>query len=997
MAIESKRSPRERKWRIAPARRLTMFCRHSAAPRHARRTGPVLETYMPPITRKTSSTILAGVCAFALIGATPALAQGAAPAAATPAVKPAPVADLVKTVDIPYQTFTLKNGLRVLVHTDKKAPVVGATVYYRVGSKNEPKGKTGFAHLFEHLMFGGSENMPAPDETLAAAGSTPLNGSTWFDRTNYVETVPVGALDLALFMEADRMGRLLGAVTQAKLDAQRAVVQNEKRQGDNQPYGLVEYAQLAALFPEGHPYAHSTIGSMADLDAASLEDVKTWFRDNYGPNNAILVLAGDIDLATAKKKAEQYFGAIKSGPTVKPITSLVPTLDKRIDQLMKDRVAMTRISRTWVTPGLTDPDSPLLSIGASVLGGLASSRLDNELVRKDQVAVRVTASLQQFEQIGMFDVNVDVKPGVDADMVSQKLDAIIADLVKNGPTADEVQRVATREVSGQIAGLEVVGGFGGKATTLAEGLLYAGDPAFYKKQLAAIAGATPQKVTAAMQKWLNRPVYALRVDPGERDAYADALVGAPGNSEEKAEVVPPKPTIAAPKVAASPAVDIPVVESATLSSGIKVHLARRTTIPAVQLSVSFDQGVAADPKDKAGIGQLMLSLLEAGTRTRDTLQIAEEQERLGANVSTSQSNDRTLVSLYALKANLAPSLDLMADMIRNPAFVPSEVERLRAIQIAGIASQKTQPSGLASRAILPLLYGPQHPYGTAGASGDEATVKAITIADLGAFHQGWFRPEKAEIFVAGDTTLAEMLPLLEARFGMWPTNRMMPPSKNFSVPIPDAKPGIFLIDRPQSPQSFILGGFLTQAKGSDDLVPFGAANTVLGDDFLSRLNTDIREVKGWSYGVRSYLSTRLSHSPYLVTAPVQADQTGPAIAAMRTDMVQFLTAKGVTQGEYDRVVKGEIAQLPAQFETTGAVLAQMRADALYGRPFDYVESLGKRYSALTPASMDAAARAIVDPAKLSWVVVGDKAKIKGQLDALGMPVTEIDSSGQPAK
>lgn len=912
-----------------------------------------------------------------------------------PAAKPAPLAGLVKAVDIPYEMFTLPNGLRVLVHTDRKAPVVGVTVYYRVGSKNEPAGKTGFAHLFEHLMFGGSENVPNFDEPLTEAGGS-NNGSTSFDRTNYVETVPTGALDLALFLEADRMGHLLGAVTQAKLDAQRAVVQNEKRQGDNQPYGLVRYAITAGLYPRDHPYGHDAIGSMADLDAASLDDVKGWFRGNYGPNNAILALAGDIDVATAKAKVEKYFGAIPAGPKVQPVTASIPTLPKRVDQVMKDRVATTRIYRAWAVPGINDPEGIALDIGATVLGGLSSSRLDNILVRKEQLAVGVTAYVQGLEQGGQFVVTADVKPGVDPALVSKRLDEIIADLVAKGPTQDEVLRVATREVSGEIGALEVVGGFGGKASTLAEGLLYSGDPAHYKKYLAQLATATPASVQAALKKWITRPAFALRVDPGERDAYANALVGAPGAAKEGEEVVPPTPTVPLPAVLPNPNVDFPAVETATLSNGIKVHLAKRTTIPAVQVAVSFDAGTAADPKDRAGIGQLMLALLEEGTTSLNSVQIAEQQERLGANISTGQSMDRTSVSLYALKANLAPSLDLFADVIRNPAFAPGEVERLRATQLAGIAAQKTQPQGLALRAILPLIYGKAHPYGVpAGGIGDTDTVKAITAPELHRFHDGWLSPSKAEIFVVGDTSLAEMMPLLEARFGKWPTNRIAPPVKDFSVPIAPHKPGIFLIDRPQSPQSQIVGAFVTNATGRDDLVAFNAANTILGTDFLSRLNADIRERRGWSYGVQGYFSPRQGRSPYIVQAPVQSDQTGPAIAAMLSDIRDFLGDKGVTPAEFQKVVKGNIASLPADYETNGDVIGQMQSDAQYGRPFDYVESLQQRYATLTAPIMDQAARALIDPTKFSWVVVGDKSEIMGQLKALNMPITQIDSSGDP--
>ncbi|MDB5683227.1 MAG: hypothetical protein JWM75_925, partial [Sphingomonas bacterium] len=465
--------------------------------------------------------LLTALAAFTLL--TPVMVVAAAPQ------QPVAVSTLVRAVDIPHQSFTLPNGLRVYVHEDRKAPVVAVSVWYHVGSKDEPAGKTGFAHLFEHLMFNGSENAPGDFfEPLQQVGATDFNGTTWFDRTNYFETVPTPALERALFLEADRMGHLLGAVTQKTLDNQRGVVQNEKRQGDNEPYGLVQYAQLQALFPEGHPYRHATIGSMADLDAASLDDVKDWFRSHYGPNNAVLVLAGDIDLATARRLVGKYFGDIKRGPEPRAIPAAVPTLTAPKSETLKDRVATTRIYRMWAVPGLVDAETVPLDVASTVLGGLSSSRLDNALVRDEKIAVAVTAGIQPFERVGMFEVTVDVKPGADAALVARRLDAIIADLIKTGPTADEVRRVVTQEVARRIRGFESVGGFGGKAVAIAEGALYADDPDFYKKQLAAYAAVTPAQVKAAAAKWLGRPVYALTVEPGERSAYDEAKAGVKG-------------------------------------------------------------------------------------------------------------------------------------------------------------------------------------------------------------------------------------------------------------------------------------------------------------------------------------------------------------------------------------------------------------------------------------------------------------------------------------
>ncbi|MFM5924052.1 MAG: M16 family metallopeptidase, partial [Novosphingobium sp.] len=383
------------------------------------------------------------------------VATPAVPVAAVPqAARPAPLGELVKAVDIPFEKFVLANGLTVLVHTDRKAPIVGVTTYYRVGSKSEPKGRTGFAHLFEHLMFGGSENVPNFDIPLEGAGSTPTNGSTWFDRTNYVETVPKGATDLALFMESDRMGHLLGAVTQDKLDKQRGVVQNEKRQGDNQPYALAEYAIGDGLFPVGHPYRHSTIGSMADLDAASLSDVRQWFKDNYAPNNVVLALSGDIDAATARPLVEKWFGSIPRGPDAPRVVAGPVTLPASVVRDMTDQVPTLQLSRNWTGPALNDDEAVALQVGMDILGGLSSSRLDNALVRGSQQAVSVSASLQQHEQLSFLEVQMNVKPGVERAAAEKALDEVVAKFIAEGPTEDEVRRSATKTVSSQIGALE---------------------------------------------------------------------------------------------------------------------------------------------------------------------------------------------------------------------------------------------------------------------------------------------------------------------------------------------------------------------------------------------------------------------------------------------------------------------------------------------------------------------------------------------------------------
>ncbi|HET9427427.1 MAG TPA: pitrilysin family protein [Allosphingosinicella sp.] len=946
---------------------------------------------------------LAGCATTAEESAPASLAAGPAATGSDAAVQ-----QLLQRVDIPHETFTLDNGLRVVVHEDRKAPVVAVSIWYNVGSKDEPAGRTGFAHLFEHIMFNGSENAPGEYfEYTRAMGATDLNGTTWFDRTNYFQTVPRPALERSLFLEADRMGHLLGAVTQENLTNQIGVVQNEKRQGDNEPFGLVEYAQLEALFPEGHPYRHSTIGSMADLSAASLEDVRNWFRENYGPNNAVLVLAGDIDAAEARPLVERYFGDIPRGPVNEPAQAAVPTLASRVDQVMKDRVANVRLYRNWVVPGLTHDDQVPLSVGATVLGGLASSRLDNILVRQEQSAVRVSSFLLPFQRVSLFEVQVDVKPGQDADAVSRRLDEIITEFVTNGPTEDEVRRTVMRTLSGRIQGLEQVGGFGGKAVALAEGELYADDPNFFRTRLEQFAEVTPAQVREAMQRWLTRPVYALRVEPGEREAYEEAAgvtgARAPGvqvstssqrpryyrTPEPGEQPLAPAPFAQAelPPISGTPSLDFPDIERARLSNGIEVVYARRSVVPITRVAVEFDAGIAADPTNRLGTQALMLDLLSEGTTSLNSIQLAEAQERLGATIGTSASLDRTAVLLTALTPNIGPSLDLLADVTRNPAFDPGEVERLRQQQLAAIAAEMTQPGGIAARALPVVLYGAQHPYGKPGTgTGNADSVRAVTRDELIRFHQSWIRPDNATIFAVSDLPLADLVSQLESRFGNWQPPSVPKGTKQFSGLVEQQQPRIVLIDRPQSPQSFILGAQLLPVEGTQDLLNLSAANEVLGGNFLARINMDLRERRGWSYGAGSGVSLREHQVPLLVQAPVQADRTGDSIQVIREHVTAFLSANGVQPAELQRVIAGNTGQLPGQFETSPAVLGALRSNALYRRPDDYWERVADRYRGMTAQSLDQVARQHINPNNFVWVVVGDAARVRPQLERLGLPI-----------
>jgi predicted Zn-dependent peptidase len=930
------------------------------------------------------------VLSLGAVAATPASAF-----APSPALSSAPLPVLTAQVKLPFEQFTLPNGLRVVVSTDRKAPVVAVSVWYHVGSKDEPAGKTGFAHLFEHLMFYGSENVPGGIfKPLEQVGATDMNGTTYFDRTNYFETVPTPALPMALFLESDRMGHLLGAVGQQTLDRQRGVVQNEKRQDDDQPYGLVEYSELDALFPPGHPYHHTTLGSMADLDHASLEDVRAWFRGHYGPNNAVLVLAGDIDLATARPLVETYFGDIPRGPQPVPTQATVPTLTTPKTEVLHDQVATVRIQREWAVPGLTDRDTVPLDIAASILGGLASSRLDNLLVRQEKIAVSVSAGLQSLERVGEFEVTADVKPGVDPALVGKRLDAIIADFVAHGPTADEIRRAVTQEVSGRLFALEHVGGFSGKAVMLATGAVYAGDPGFMEKQLAQYASLTPASVQTAVKTWLSRPVYALTIEPGTRSPQEEAKAGTVNAADPTPAAVrevaasgaapAARATRTPPVVGEIADLAFPAITRARLSNGIGVVYAQRTAQPLTRVVLSFNAGYAADPANAQGTASLALGLFDEGTTTRSAADIAAEQEGLGSKIAVGSTMDNATISLAGMSVNLVPSLDLLADVALNPSF--ADIERLRVEQLTGIQTELTDPSGLAMRTLPGLIYGAGHPYGAPGSGlGDPAAVAKLGKADLVAFKDKWVRPDTATIFVVSDLPLATIQPLLESRFGTWKEPGAAG-AKRIDQPVPAPKPRIVLLDRPGAAQSVIVGGEVLTAHGTDELLPLIAANEALGGTITSRLNVDIRETKNWSYGVDTGFSRYFGRIPYLVSAPVQTDKTGPAIAAMLADMNGFLTTSPVTQAERDTTVQRSIRQLPGSFETGDALLGGMQRNDMLKRPDDYYNHITDKYRALTVNDMNAAARAQIRPGDLVWVIVGDAAKVKPQLDAVGLPV-----------
>src|SRR5688500_9592367 len=919
---------------------------------------------------------------------------------------PAPAhAAQVAGVDIPYEQFTLPNGLRVIVHTDRKAPIVAVNLWYHVGSKDEPAGRSGFAHLFEHLMFNGSENAPGEFfDPFELVGATDMNGTTNSDRTNYFQNVPTSALDMALWMESDRMGHLLGAIDQKTLDEQRGVVQNEKRQGENQPYGQVYEVMTKAVYPKGHPYAHTTIGSMADLNAASLEDVKSWFRAWYGPNNAVLVLAGDIDVATAKQKVAKYFGDIPASATVAQPKLPVVTLPQSKRITMADNVPQARIYRSWNIAGYGDADVERLQLLAQVLGGSKSSRLDKRLAFDEKLVDSISASASASQLDGGFSITADVKQGVDPAKVEAIIDEELQKLLAEGPTAAELEQARTVFKAGFIRGIERIGGFGGKADALAECTVYTGNPGCFRDSLKVIDTATSADLLAAAKRWLNHGSLTLVVTPGERTALVEDAAVTPAPMTLPAP--DPKFTTTAsdvdrkagvPQTATFPQLKFPALQRATLANGTKVILAERHDVPVVQMSYLFGGGFAADNGRKLGTSSFTMGMLDEGAGELDALSFGNRAEALGANVGASASLDGGSAYLSALKEKLDPSLDLFADMLRSPRFDDKEIERVRAQWLAGIKQEKARPQGAAMRVLPPLLYGEGHAYAIPfSGTGNEASIASLTRDDLVGYHRDWVRPDNATLVVVGDTTLAELTPLLEKHLGDWKSAGTG--SSNVAiapVALPKA-PRVYLIDQPGAVQANLYVGQLVPSTKDAGATKLEIANAVLGGEFSSRLNMNLREDKHWAYGSYSMVQNALGQRPWMAFAAVQIDKTAESLKEMQREINEYASGKAPPKpAEVSKIQATEIRGLPGSFETASSVMGTIGGIVRYGRPDDYIVRRKAEIESLTPAQVAAAAQAI-EPDALTWVVVGDLSKIESSVRALNLgEVSVVDADGKP--
>jgi zinc protease len=885
---------------------------------------------------------------------------------------------------IEYEKYTLPNGLQVILHVDRKLPVVHVNQWYHVGSKNERFGRTGFAHLFEHMMFQGSKHADGEYFTYVEKAGANLatggvNGTTSYDRTNYFATVPSGNLEYLLWLESDRLATLADALTKEKLDNQRDVVKNERRQSlENQPYGRAFKLIDENLFPAGHPYSHDVIGSHEDLTAASLEDVQQFFRTYYTPNNLSLVIAGNFDVDEAKRLVEKYFAGIPAGPALDRPGVWVPKLDGEKIMDVKDRVPQERTYISWVTPpGFSEDEAPLDMAVSTLTDGL-SSRLQKALIYDKQLCSDLSGFNLGREIAGNLTITATARPGASLAQIEQIITDEIARLAKSGPTEEELSRAKARWEYQFVSGLERIGGFGGKADLLNMYNTMLGDPNGFDKDLARYRGVTVESVRQAVGKWINnrnRLIVRFHPETSGRSTVADIDRTTP------------------PELGTDQMFKTPEVETVKLDNGIDVFVVHRPELPKVAVALATHTGGVADPAGKEGLASLTASLLNKGTKTRKALDISDQLGNLGVYLNASASREYSIVSFEALKRSLAPAMEIVSDVVRNPIFPDTEIDRAKKRQLDALAQQENDPNSLSFRVARVLMFGREHPYGRP-TNGWNSTVPGLTRDDVARFYQTYWKPGGAALVFVGDISQAEAVEMAKKYLGGWSGGA--PPTISIPAPQPVAGGKIYLVDRQDAAQTVVQQMLPIPPRKSEDYYAIRLADAVYGGGgFATRLNLNLREDKGYTYGVFSFPTFNAKAGIWSAYGGIQTDKTKPAIVEFANELKNINGAKPITDAELVKAKEGQLRGLAQEYETLGQIagaLVELWADEM---PLSEMSNAPAELQKTPLASVNAAAHKYADPGHSVMLLVGDRNKVEAGLRELNMgEVVIVDNEGR---
>jgi zinc protease len=924
-----------------------------------------------------------------------AVAAGAASGVAAQVAAPARVLP-----PIPYTEFTLPNGLRVIMHEDHSIPIVAVNVWYRVGSKNETPGRTGLAHLFEHLMLQGSKNYD--DDFFRAiqpVGGT-TDASTNSDRTSYFEVLPSNYLERALFLEADRMSNLLEVLTAAKLANQRDVVKNEKRQNfDNRPYGLVPARISELLYPEGHPY-HSLIGSLEDLNAASMTDVKGFFRRFYTPNNASLTIAGDINPLDVKRLVTKYFSPIPRGPATSRIITPQPVLARELRATMQDRVSLPRLYLVWHTGPEFSADDAALDILASILAGGKFSLLDRAMVYDQQVAQDVSADHMSRELAGTFNITVTAKGGTSPDSLAAIVTREIARLAAQPPPREAVERAYNQREAAFVYGLQTVFGKSDRFNAYAT---YRGLPGYFEQDLARYRAVTPGDVQRVARRYLTDKRLVLTVFPGARDAVTPASLSQVGS----AYAVPAPPPAsganvvaaagaeaALPKAGPAPRFALPQIQRRKLTNGLDVLVVEHHELPVVTMNLVVKSGSAADPADRAGLAYAVANLLDEGTATRSSTDIADQLAAIGAQLSSATGWDATTLTLTSLTRHADAAISIFSDVLLNPAFAEAELARYRATRLTALAQGRDDANAISGIVFPAILYGSNHPYGRPP-RGSEASTRGLTPAEVRAFYGAHYVPNNSTLIVVGDVKPDEIVARLEQGLVGWKPGIAAP--VQLAPTSARDRSTIYVVDRPGAAQSVISIGHVGVARSSPDYFPLLVLNSILGGQFASRVNMNLRENKGYTYGARTSLEFRHGPGPFIASAGVQTAVTTQSIVEFLKELRGIRGDIPITEAELVNAKRGLTLAFPRSFETPAQIASRLADVAIYGLPPDHFDNFVANIERVSLADLARVASSSIDPARVAILVVGDRKAIEPGLRLLGGlgPITFLDAEGRP--
>jgi zinc protease len=899
-----------------------------------------------------------------------------------------------KLPEIKYTKYTLPNGLTVITHEDHRLPLVAVDLWYHVGALNERPGRTGFAHLFEHMMFEGSEHVgqKAHIRIVQSAGATDVNGTTSFDRTNYFETMPSNQLELALWLESDRMGFLMEGLNRELLINQKDVVRNERRQGEGRPYYVADEAEFHLLFPKGHPYYGVVIGSHADIESARIADVRDFHQQFYTPNNASIAIAGDFDPTQLKALLEKYFGPIPRGPSVEPVNVATPPITSQRRATITDTVQLQRLTIAWLTPAAFTPDSYSTNAAIFALGGAKASRLDEAMVYKAQTAQSVTCAAFALKLTGVADCTITAKPGVKLEDLETTFWSELAKLQQDGPTADEVAASKALTLTQKISGLQRLGGFGGVADTLDQYNQYTGDPGFLPKDVAMTQAVTQESAQAAAVKYLSKDsavvVYCV---PGKK--VLDDVPRSPADTDADVKLVNPyTPEFEAsqewrknkPAPGSAPVLHLPAPAEFTLDNGLKVLLVENHALPVLSAEIVSRAGSVNDPEGKSGLAMLTSEVMSDGTASRDLKKLADDEERIGAHVTAEAGMDSGTVSIDMLTSHASEGMDLLADVAEHPGFRAEDIDRRRKQRLVRIAQETDNVQNMAGRVGPKLVFGDEA-YGRPGA-GTAESVGALTPADISAFYAAHYGPQDSALVLAGDLTRAQAEALARKYFGKW-SGKTETPVAVAQAPAPQTT-HVVIVDKPGAPQTAldVFGVGVPATSPDEDILT--VMNYTLGGSFASRINMNLREVHGYTYGANSVFRDYLDGGLFTAGGLVRTDVTAPAAKELMAEIRNF-TAKPSTPDELDAAKEATERSLPGRFETDSSVVRAIDSIFLDDRPLDYYTTLPSKYEAVTDADIARVTRQYLHPDQLVIVAAGDRAKIEPALKDAGLGTVEV--------